>query len=95
LLLQLQQFKAASLARFPTATQKRALPRVGDPLRAGLFLKWLSGRQISAPSPTVSETPLARTARLCRTGKTFIRCRQQSLTIHLPCSAAPEVQSPP
>jgi hypothetical protein len=45
LLLQLQQFKAASLARFPTAPQKkRALPRVGHPLRAGLFSKWLARR---------------------------------------------------
>jgi hypothetical protein len=44
LLSQLQQFKAASLARFPTVTQKRALPRVGHPLRAGLFLKRLAGR---------------------------------------------------
>ena len=43
LLLQLQQFKAASLARFPTTPQKRALPRVGHPLRAGLFSKWLTG----------------------------------------------------
>jgi hypothetical protein len=44
LLLQLQQFKAASLARFPTTPQKRALPRVGHSLRAGLFSKWLTGR---------------------------------------------------
>jgi hypothetical protein len=44
LLLQLQQFKAASLARFPTTPQKRALPRVGHPLRAGLFSKWLTER---------------------------------------------------
>ena len=44
LLLQLQQFKAALSARFPTATQKRALPRVGNPLRAGLFLTCLSAR---------------------------------------------------
>jgi hypothetical protein len=51
LLSQLQQFKAASLARFPTATQKRALPRVGHPLRAGLFLKWLTGRQSARLPP--------------------------------------------
>ena len=36
--IELQQSKGASLARFPTATPKRALPRVGHPLRAGLFL---------------------------------------------------------
>ena len=63
LLLQLQQFKAASSARFPTATQKRALPRVGDPLRAGLFLKWLTETPISALADG-SETRLASTARL-------------------------------
>ena len=37
LLLQLQQFKAASLARFPTAPRKRALPRVGNPFPRGAF----------------------------------------------------------
>jgi hypothetical protein len=37
LALQLQQSKGASLARFPTATQKRALPRVGDPSARGFF----------------------------------------------------------
>jgi hypothetical protein len=47
LLLQLQQFKAASSARFPTTPQKRALPRVGHPLRAGLFSKWLTERDQS------------------------------------------------
>jgi hypothetical protein len=63
LLLQLQQFKAASLARFPTATQKRALPRVGDPLRAGLFFEAAHMVLISVPS-------------LRRTGKSFIPGRQ-------------------
>jgi hypothetical protein len=37
LLLWLQQFKGASLARFPTDTQKRALPRVGEPARGAFF----------------------------------------------------------
>jgi hypothetical protein len=35
LLSQLQQFKAASLARFPTVTQKRALPRAAIPSARG------------------------------------------------------------
>jgi hypothetical protein len=39
------------------------LPRVGHPLRAGLFLKWLTGTPISALADG-SETRLARTARL-------------------------------
>ena len=89
LLLQLQQFKAASLARFPTTPQKRALPRVGHPLRAGLFSKWLAGRYQSVCRRFLKSAGKDRSS--CRAGKTFISYRQQSLIIHLPCSAGPRV----
>src|ERR1700683_3774802 len=66
LLLQLQQFKASSLARFPTAHKHAPLPPLRPPPRAGFFLKCLIRTPLSALLP----------ARPCRAGKTFIRRRQ-------------------